>query len=168
MFSYGQYRSSQAVSTTVSTRLTNQDFWHTWTTKDYRWRKSFTITFIIQVIVNILLSKIKCHSLLNSIISGLLKIYRIIESVITVVKLKIYPVKHETYNTWNQWQILDSGNKKLHFIHFIWTFLYLVKEIHNIMKNAQKYWFLNCFLLPPFLPLIPWEFPKMSFGVNVE
>jgi len=50
-------------------------------------------------VVNILLSKMKYYSPLETIISRVLKIYIIIESLITVVKLKIYSVKHKTYNT---------------------------------------------------------------------
>ena len=80
----------------------------------------------------------KYYSLLEPIISRVLKIYIIIESVITVVKLKIYSLKHKTYNTWNQQQILDNGNKKLHFKQFTRTLCHLLKEIQNMNKNAEN------------------------------
>ena len=88
--------------------------------------------------VNILLSKMKYYSPLETIISRVLKIYIIIESLITVVKLKIYSVKHKTYNTWNQQQILDNGNKKLHFKQFTRTLCHLLKATQNIMKHAEN------------------------------
>lgn len=141
MLPYEQYISSQAVSTTMSTRLAynvNQDCWHTWTTKSYGWRRSFIITFIFQALVNIFLRKIKYYNLLDPIISRVLKIYNIIESVITVVKLKIYSVKHKPYNTWNQQQILGNGNKKLRFKQFTRTLCRMLKEIQNITKNTEN------------------------------